>query len=210
MASDATEPHQVEANLLDPPVNHIGRSTICIENFIQNQSNIINSSAILHEICKGYNDTTWCYMIQRIAEFKQFSFIDGLLCCSDESGIQCLVIPKVKHKGEGIRGLLIQNLHKIIGHYSSPRTLEYMRKYYWWPTMAKDVEKFCKSCKTCQTTKRWMTRLHGLLHNLLIPDHPWSGIAMDFVGPFPESLGKDYLWVQYYILPSYTILAFLQ
>ncbi len=40
-----------------------------------------------------------------------------------------------------------------------------------------------------------MTRLHGLLHNLPIPDHPWSGIAMDFMGPFPESLGKNYLWV---------------
>src|SRR5260370_28326877 len=42
------------------------------------------------------------------------------------------------------------------------------------------------SCETCQTMKQ---------HNLPIPDHPWSGITMDFVGPFPESLGKNYLWV---------------
>src|SRR5260370_3747040 len=40
-----------------------------------------------------------------------------------------------------------------------------------------------------------MSKPHGLLHSLLIPDHPWSGIAMDFVGSFLKSLGKNYLWV---------------
>ena len=59
----------------------------------------------------------------------------------------------------------------------------------------KGYRKFCTSCETCQTTKRHTTKPHGLLHNLLIPDHPWSGITMDFVGPFLESLGKNYLWV---------------
>ena len=105
------------------------------------------------------------------------------------------MIPDVNHKGEGIRSMIIENIHKIVGHYSHPKTLKYMRNYYWWPTMAKDMEKFCKSCETCQTSKRRTSKPHGLLHNLPIPDHPWSGIAMDFIGPFPESLGKNYLWV---------------
>src|SRR5260370_18026144 len=61
--------------------------------------------------------------------------------------------------------------------------------------MAKDIEKFCTSCEMCQTTKRHSTKLDRLVHNLTMPDHPWSGITMDFVGPFPESLGKNYLWV---------------
>ena len=61
--------------------------------------------------------------------------------------------------------------------------------------MAKDVERFCALCEKCQTTKRQTSKPHGLLHSLPIPDHPWSGIAMDFVGPFPESLGKNYLRV---------------
>ena len=59
----------------------------------------------------------------------------------------------------------------------------------------KDIEKFCASCKACQTTKRCTKKQHGLLHQLPVPDCPWSGISMDFVGPFPESLGKNYLWV---------------
>ena len=51
------------------------------------------------------------------------------------------------------------------------------------------------SCKMCQTMKQCTSKLLGLLHNLLIPDHLWSGITMDFVGPFPESIGRTYLWV---------------
>src|SRR5260370_13804453 len=47
----------------------------------------------------------------------------------------------------------------------------------------------------CQTTKEHTSKLLGLLHNLPIPDHPWSGIAMDFVGPFADSIGRNYLWV---------------
>ncbi|KAF8322975.1 uncharacterized protein EI90DRAFT_2936039, partial [Cantharellus anzutake] len=29
----------------------------------------------------------------------------------------------------------------------------------------------------------------GLLHQLPIPETPWSSISMDFVGPFPMSMG---------------------
>src|SRR5260221_2421085 len=70
-----------------------------------------------------------------------------------------------------------------------------MCKLYWWFTINKDIERFCASCETCQTTKQCTMNQHGLLHQLPIPDCPWSGISMDFVGPFPESLGKNYLWV---------------
>jgi len=38
-------------------------------------------------------------------------------------------------------------------------------------------------------------RVPGLLHSLPVPMRPWRSIAMDFVGPFPESNGHDYLWV---------------
>ena len=44
-------------------------------------------------------------------------------------------------------------------------------------------------------TKSSTQKVPGLLHSLLIPAQPWGLIAIDFVGPFPESSGYDYLWV---------------
>ena len=61
--------------------------------------------------------------------------------------------------------------------------------------MSKDAEKLCNSCGTCQTIKRTTRRQPGLLHSLLTPETLWLSIAMDFTGPFPTSLGYDYLWV---------------
>ena len=44
-------------------------------------------------------------------------------------------------------------------------------------------------------TKSSTQKVPGLLHSLPIPVWPWESIVMDFVGPFPESGGSDYLWV---------------
>lgn len=59
--------------------------------------------------------------------------------------------------------------------------------------MVKDVNAFCKSCGTCQTTKTSTMKPEGLLHTLPIPTRPWGSIGMDFIGPFPRSHGMDYI-----------------
>jgi hypothetical protein len=40
-----------------------------------------------------------------------------------------------------------------------------------------------------------MKKVMGKLHPLPIPTKPWDSIRMDFIGPFPESRGFNYLWV---------------
>src|SRR6266581_7019748 len=87
------------------------------------------------------------------------------------------------------------NIHKTLGHLGPKKMMEYLHHYFWWKSMSKDTEKLCNSCGTCQTTKRTTRRQLGLLHPLLTLETPWSSIAMDFTGPFPTSLGYDYLWV---------------
>src|SRR6266436_9333737 len=61
--------------------------------------------------------------------------------------------------------------------------------------MVKDMEKFISLCEICQTTKQTSQWMPGLLHQLPIPDAPWTSIMMDFIGPFPKSLNSNYLWV---------------
>ena len=67
--------------------------------------------------------------------------------------------------------------------------------WYCWSCIYSDVMVFCKSCKRCQQSKAMTLRPFGLLHGLPIPNKPWESITMDFVGPFPEVEGHNYLWV---------------
>ena len=59
--------------------------------------------------------------------------------------------------------------------------------------MGKDVREFCRTCESCQRAKGSTQKPAGKLHHLLIPTKPWESIGMDFVGPFPESKGYNYL-----------------
>ena len=61
--------------------------------------------------------------------------------------------------------------------------------------MSKTTAKFCKTCEACQRSKITPQLPAGKLHPLPIPTKPWDSIGMDFVGPFPESNGFNYLWV---------------
>ncbi|KAE8237293.1 hypothetical protein A4X13_0g8842 [Tilletia indica] len=104
-------------------------------------------------------------------------------------------IPGVLFKGRRVTELLIDNAHKTVGHLGSLKTLAELRRYYYWPTMVKDVEAFCKSCGTCAVTKSTPKKPYGKLHSLRVPQQPWQGIALDFVGPLPTSNDYDFLLV---------------
>jgi len=69
------------------------------------------------------------------------------------------------------------------------------RQWYWWPRLQVDVEKFCASCEVCAQSKGEYQAPAGKLHPLPIPTRPWESIGMDFIDPFPEVDGYNYLWV---------------
>jgi transposase InsO family protein len=52
-----------------------------------------------------------------------------------------------------------------------------------------------QQCNTCQLNKGETVAYPGLLQSILIPEGPWSVIAMDFVTGLPKSGGKDVLMV---------------
>jgi hypothetical protein len=61
--------------------------------------------------------------------------------------------------------------------------------------LGKEVDKFCLSCSTCKMSKALNTAPTGFLHSLPIPQKPCDSIGMDFVGPFPDCMGYNYLLV---------------
>jgi hypothetical protein len=91
--------------------------------------------------------------------------------------------------------LLLTQSHTTLGHYGETRTSEYVRRWFWWPKIGRDITKFCDSCGTCNMSKTQTAKPVGRLHSLPVPLRPWESVGMDFVGPFPPCLGYDYLLV---------------
>ena len=61
--------------------------------------------------------------------------------------------------------------------------------------MMAETEKFCRLCETCAQLKGEYQAPAGRLHPLPIATRPWESVGIDFIGPFPEVAGHNYLWV---------------
>ena len=73
------------------------------------------------------------------------------------------------------------------GHFGLNRTLELIRRFYWWPQMQKDVREYCVTCDICQRMKVPRHKPYGLLQSLPRPERPWQDIALDFITGLPPS-----------------------
>ena len=62
-------------------------------------------------------------------------------------------------------------------------------RQFFWPNFVADIRRFVRNCDTCRSTTVWRDRRQGLLRPLPVPDRQWREIAIDFVGPLPESRG---------------------
>jgi hypothetical protein len=196
---DAQEERDLQANELDPPEDRQGRRELSLEGILPPLAELrphVEDKNFIASVKDGYSKhVAWRGILAKASDFPKFSIVDGLIFRLNDSGEPLLVLPESIHQGERITGIAIEHAHRILGHLGAKKTLEYVRKHYWWSSMSKDIEKFCTSCGTCQTTKKSKLRYPGLLHQLPIPEKPWESIAMDFVGPFPTSLNYNYLWV---------------
>ena len=105
------------------------------------------------------------------------------------------ISPRAIHKGKQLIKIIIDHAHNIIGHFGEFKTAQYIRRYFWWPSMSHDIESYCKTCSICVTMKDANNKLAGLLHSLLIPDRLWQSIGMDFTGPLPKLNNFNYLLV---------------
>ncbi|CAF1529898.1 unnamed protein product [Adineta steineri] len=73
----------------------------------------------------------------------------------------------------------------IGGHFAIRRTLEKLKKQFWWPEMKQTVIDHIKSCVPCQAFNVNRQKSAGFLHPIPPPDGPNQLLGMDFCGPFP-------------------------
>jgi len=100
-------------------------------------------------------------------------------------------------EGKGLRQGILESEHdtKVAGHMGQDKTIELIRRNFWWPKMDEDIIDFVRSCPECQRNKAARHQPYGLLNPLELPYAPWQSIAMDFITDLPLSEGCDQLWV---------------
>ncbi len=200
---DAIEPREAEAMELreaarrsEAPRADPSAETAITEGPDLPESLTLDGPGLLDAIRAGYElDTTFKKILTEPKAFKLFDVTDGLIYYTPGVETRLLGIPKANYGPRRITELLLDQAHKVLGHFGRLRTSNYIRRWYWWPTLQSDTERFCKSCPQCQMNKVNTQLPPGLLNSMPIPSQPWESIGMDFVGPFPPSRNFDYLWV---------------
>ena len=96
--------------------------------------------------------------------------------------VEQLVLPKC------CRSAVIQIAHSIPlgGHLGKTKTTDRILQRFYWPTMHRDIENFCKACAVCQKMSTKGVR-KAPLRSLPIISQPFERIAMDVVGPLLKS-----------------------
>lgn len=112
------------------------------------------------------------------------------------------VVPK------GARWQVCRINHDEIGHFGVEKTLDRIKKSYWFPKMSKFVKKYVESCIQCAYTKHQSSNHEGLLHPIPKGNVPFETIHADHLGPFTKSKrGNCYLLV---IIDAFTKFVFVK
>ena len=77
--------------------------------------------------------------------------------------------------------------NKVAEHFGQEKTIELVRRNFWWPGMDTDITAYIQACPDCQRDKSRRHRRYGLLSPLELPYATWQSIAMDFITDLPQS-----------------------
>ena len=104
-----------------------------------------------------------------------------------------LYVPE--HGPQRLRLLRTHHEAAAAGHPGRWKTLEILKRTYYYPKMQAGTDRFVRNCHTCQRSRITRHAPFGILRPLPIPDRPWQDIAMGFVTDLPWSRGYDAIWV---------------
>lgn len=93
-------------------------------------------------------------------------------------------------------------------HGGIAKTLERLKRYFYWPKMASQVKLFIKNCETCKETKPCNQNLKPEIGKQVITDRPFQKLYIDFMGKYPRSKnGNSYIFI---VMDHFTKFTFLK
>ena len=84
---------------------------------------------------------------------------------------------------------ILQECHdSLLGsHLGKDKTIEQVKRRFYWSGMDAMISKYVTSCDECQRNKPSQQATMGLLRPLPIPDLPWQQVSMDLITALPRS-----------------------
>ena len=123
----------------------------------------------LHELNSGIDSS---FYLNNNSILKQTLIINNL-------EVHTTVIPLP------LTNTLIHGFYNCRGHHSCARTLNALKRRFWWKGMQKDVKYHISNCITCSKNLPNVS-CHPQLH-LEIPKVPFTCIAIDTIGKLPTT-----------------------
>ena len=90
-----------------------------------------------------------------------------------------------------LRFQLILEFHDqpFAGHWNEVKTHQLIARYYFWPTLSKDVEEVVRTCDVCQRARVARARDKAPIR-FLEAQYPWEVVTLDFVSGFTPTRRK--------------------
>ena len=86
-----------------------------------------------------------------------------------------------------LRREILSELHEsgYAGHGGEYKTVQLVRRYFWWPALDNDCRTFVKGCAQCQRNKASTRKYTGLLQQHELATQKWDQVSMDFITHLP-------------------------
>lgn len=125
-------------------------------------------------------------MIRGDAVYKRTEFRTGMQTV-DSNTVWKLWLP------EGLRQRAIENAHQpsMSSHGGIEKTTDQVRRYYYWPGLAREVREFVFRCNICKETKAPNHTLRPPMGKAFSTDRPFQRLYVDLLGPYPRSKAKN-------------------
>lgn len=89
----------------------------------------------------------------------------------------------------GDRQNILEECHNdpLSGHGGQFKTVDRIKRKYYWPNMEYEIRQFVKCCDTCKAIKPSNKNQTALMGNHRVVSRPWESVYIDFIGPLPRS-----------------------
>ena len=133
----------------------------------------------MDRIQKGYQEDPTFYLQHDYISKDGYYFKGNQIVVPDEANLRRDVIDSVHSPS-------------YAAHGGRDKTLELVKRTFYWPKMDQDVADFVKKCFKCQTNKSSNQKKAGLLQPVEIPNQFWECVTTDLITQLPPtSSGYD-------------------